>query len=254
MHFTIPISQRLNKLIRSLQQKKFRDQNSLFIAEGERLCNELAQSDFDPELIVIREYPSAETVRLGEEFADRGVPIYSAPKTQYDQITNTKSPQGILAVINKKEQEPDFNSPFLALDGVSDPGNVGTIIRTADWFGIPQVFLGRDCADKHNPKTVRSSMGAIFKNIVIYTPELSEFLEDNYSGFHIYGASLQASEPLDDISHNDKYGIIFGSEAQGISSDLRKMVNTEFKIEGAQNSDSLNVAIAVGISLYHFAK
>lgn len=253
MHFAVPISQRLNKLIRSLRQKKFRDQNNMFVAEGEKLCLELLNSDFDPELIVIRANPTSDLVEICENFSARAVPIYTAPKLQFDQMSTSKTPEGILAVVHKQEKEINFDEPFIALDAIANPGNVGTIIRTAEWFGINNVFLGRDCADKYNPKVVRASMGSIFRSTVVHIDNLKTFIEDNYSSFEIYAATLDANTELSKIKPKKKFGIIFGSESHGISEELDPIINKKFKIEGLGKNDSLNVAIAVGIVLYKFS-
>lgn len=253
MHFAVPISQRLNKLIRSLRQKKFRDQNNMFVAEGEKLCLELLNSDFDPELIVIRANPTSDLVEICENFSARAVPIYTAPKLQFDQMSTSKTPEGILAVVHKQEKEINFDEPFIALDAIANPGNVGTIIRTAEWFGINHVFLGRDCADKYNPKVVRASMGSIFRSTVVHIDNLKTFIEDNYSSFEIYAATLDANTELSKIKPKKKFGIIFGSESHGISEELDPIINKKFKIEGLGKNDSLNVAIAVGIVLYKFS-
>ncbi len=254
MHYTIQISQRLKKLIRSLHQIQFRDQNDLFLAEGLTLARELYVSDFVAELIVIKDSPSSDVIELVDNFADNGVPVYSAPKHQFDQMCNTKTPQGILTVVNKRDSNVLTDKPFIALDGISDPGNVGTIIRTADWFGFEQVILGQDCADQYNPKVVRASMGSIFRQQIIHTTELPEFIKENYNKFRLYGASLDGDKALKKLRVPGKYGVIFGSETHGISNNLKQMVDSLFKIEGIGKTDSLNVAIAAGISLYHFAK
>lgn len=253
MHFTIPISQRLNKLVRSLRQKKFRDQNSLFVAEGEKLCSELLTSDFEAELIVIKEYPTVEITSIAEDYAHKMVPIYSAPKSQFDQMAATQSPEGILAVVRMKEKELFKGEPFVALDGISNPGNVGTIIRTAEWFGVNQVILGRDCSDKYNPKVVRATMGSLFRCCVTHTHDLAGFIDENFSGYEIFGASLDAELDLKKVKHKKKYGIVFGSESHGISKVLSEKIQKYYKIEGMGSAESLNVAMAVGISLYHFA-
>ena len=253
MHYTIPITQRLKKLVRSLQQKQFRDQNDLFMAEGYHLAYELEKSDFVPELLVCKDSPASHVIDVLDKFADRGIPIYSAPKHQFDQMCNTKTPQGIIAVINKAEQEVLKDECFIALDGVSDPGNVGTIIRTADWFGYKQVILGRDCADLYNPKVVRATQGAIFRTKVLYAPELSDFVKENYKKFKFFGASLDAENNLTKFRPKSKYGLFFGSEAQGFSPDVEELIQNMYKIEGLGKSESLNVAVSVGISLYHFA-
>ncbi len=254
MHFAVPISQRLNKLIRSLRQKKFRDQNNLFLAEGEKLCFELLNSDFDPELIVIRANPTSDLIEICENFSSRAVPIYTAPKLQFDQMSTSKTPEGILAVVHMQEKEIDFNQSFLALDGIANPGNVGTIIRTAEWFGINQIILGRDCADKYNPKVVRASMGSIFRCSVTHIVDMNSFIADNFNSFEIYGASLNSENELNKIKPKKKFGIIFGSESHGINHELDSIISKKFKIEGIGKNDSLNVAISVGIVLYNFSR
>ncbi len=252
MHYTMQITQRLKKLIRSLHQKQFRDQNDLFVAEGARLTGELLRSDFIPELIVIKDSPSSDVLDVVDRFADKGVPVYTAPKHQFDQMCDTKTPQGVLAVVNKKDHEIIPDEPFIALDGISDPGNVGTIIRTTDWFGFRQVILGRDCADLYNPKVVRSTMGSIFRMKIVSKPEMADFLKGNFKKHKLYGADLGGDKPLKSCKPRGKFGLVFGSEASGISDELIKMLDHRFKIEGTGRSESLNVAVAVGITLYHF--
>lgn len=251
MHYTMPISQRLKKLIKSLHQKQFRDQNDLFVAEGERLVEELINHNYDAELVVIKDSPSSNVLDMVEKFSEKGVPIYTAPKHQFDQICDTKSPQTILAVANIQERDIDFSKPFVALDGISDPGNVGTIIRTAEWFGVDQIILGRDCADTYNPKTVRSTMGAVFKSNIVTHTNLADFITENYKNFNIYGASLESDLSIEQCSPAKDYGIVFGSEAHGLSEDVNKILTQKFKITGYGESDSLNVAVSAGIVLYH---
>jgi TrmH family RNA methyltransferase len=243
----------LNKLVRSLRQKKFRDQNALFIAEGEKLCSELLTGDFEPELLVVREYSPAEILQIAELYSQKGIPVYSAQKTHFDQMSTTTASEGIMAVVHMKERDIYPDEPFVALDGISNPGNVGTIIRTLEWFGLKQVILGRDCADKYNPKVVRASMGSIFRCTVQHEPLLPEFIETNFKGFEIFGATLDSETFLKKVKHKKKWGIIFGSESHGISPEVSQLIGKTFKIEGNGDADSLNVAMAVGISLYHFA-
>lgn len=252
MLYTMQVTQKLKKLIRSLHQKAFRDQNGLFIAEGEKLVSELINSDFTTELVVLRDSPSQEVLEMAEHYSEKGVPVYTAQKHIFDQLTDTKSPQSILAVVTIQTLEPDYNKPFIALDGVSDPGNVGTIIRTASWFGFDQFIMGRDCADFYNPKTVRSSMGAIFKTAMHYAPDLSFYLEENYPDFRIFGATIHSESSLDNITTDNKFGIIFGNESKGITPEVSRCLTDNFKIEGFGSAESLNVAVAAGISMYKF--
>src|SRR5690606_4407060 len=142
--------------------------------------------------------------------------IYTAPKHKFRQLVKQKTPEGILAVVGLKELEFDPNESFIALDGVADPGNVGTIIRTADWFGIKQVFLGAESADQFGPKVVRSSMGSIFRLKVLYKENLAEFLKENFSKIDIFAADSNAKKPVEKIKHNGKFGLVFGSESHGL--------------------------------------
>lgn len=252
MIYTMQVSQKLKKLIRSLHQKTFRDQCGLFVAEGEKLVYELSKSNFNADLIVIRDSPSPEVIELTEYFSEKGIPIYTAQKHLYSQLTDTKSPQSILAVVGIQYNKPDFSKPFIALDGISDPGNVGTIIRTGAWFGFDQIILGRDCADSFNPKTVRSSMGGIFNTSIHYAPDLHLYLEEHYSNFEIFGATIHTDNLLHKTKTKKKFGIVFGNESKGISELVSHKLTKKFQIEGIGSAESLNVAIAAGITMYHF--
>ncbi|HPP40133.1 MAG TPA: RNA methyltransferase, partial [Candidatus Kapabacteria bacterium] len=148
----------MRKFIKTLHHKQTRDERGLFVAEGEKLVEELLKSSFQAEFIVVRESASSNIIDLADKFNERGIAVYTAPKHQFDQLCDTKTPQGILAVVNTREQKVLPKESFIALDGVSDPGNLGTIIRSADWFGIKQVIIGNAGVDGLNPKTVRSTM------------------------------------------------------------------------------------------------
>lgn len=254
MHYAIPITQKLRKLVRSLNQKQNRDQNHLFLAEGEKLCGEAYKSDFQVELLVVRDSPAAEVLEIVENFADEGIPIYNAPKHQFDQMATTKSPQGIVAVLTKKEIPILPNQNAIFLDSVNDPGNLGTIIRTAEWFGFKQVILGNDSADHYNPKAVRSSMGAIFRIPVKYYEDLYEGIKENFSELQLYGASLNNDKAMVECKPKKEFGLVFGSESHGISPNIEEMLDASYTIKGVGNSESLNVAIAAGISFNYFAQ
>jgi len=254
MLYTMPVTQRLKKLVKSLHQKIFREQNGLFIAEGEKLALELVKSSYQPELIIIRESPTAEVQDVVNYYSDKGIPVYSAPKHMFDQLTDTKTPQTIICIVNIKEQKILPDEPFVALDGISDPGNVGTIIRTAEWFGYKQVILGRDSADIYNPKTVRSTMGSIFRMNVIYDPNLALFIKDRFPKHKIFAADVNSTNTLESIKPTKKYGLIFGSESHGISEQIKSIIDSDFKIIGYGSAESLNVAVSSGICFYHFTK
>ncbi len=254
MHYAINITQKLRKLIRSLNQKQNRDQNHLFIAEGRKLCSEVFDSEFTAELLVVRDSPSMEVMEIVDKYAEIGTPVYNAPKHQFDQMSTMKSPEGIVAVVGKKNIDILPNKTTLILDGINDPGNLGTIIRTAEWFGFKQVALGNDSSDHFNPKAVRSSMGAVFKISIQYFDDLEQAVKDYFPKMDIYGASLSASKLLVDFKPKGEYCLVFGNESHGISKEIQSLLKDSFKIEGIGQTESLNVSVAAGISLNHFSK
>lgn len=254
MYYAMPLTQRLRKNIKSLSHRSFRDDNSIFLVEGEKLCSELLKSNIVPECVVIKDMPSVEVIDLLEQFSEKAVPIYTTPKHVFDQMTDAKTPQNIVAVVHKLPMNIDFNLSFVALDNVQDPGNVGTIIRTAEWFGINQIILGNNTADIFNPKVVRSTMGSIFRINFYETDNLAEFLKKNYKKFKIFGASLQSKNKLDTIKISKNIGLVFGNESKGISAEVAAVLSSDFIIEGDSVTESLNVAVSAGIALYHFTK
>ncbi len=252
MHYAIPISQRLKKFIKSLHQKQFRDENELFVAEGEILAEELLASNYQPELLVVRESSAGNIIKIADQYSERGIPVYLAPKHQFEQLCDTKTPQGIISVVTTREQPIYQKDSFIVLDGVSDPGNLGTIIRTADWFGIKQIILGNECADGYNPKTVRSSMGSIFRVSMLTAENLPDFIKQNFKNAKLFGADVNATEEIGKMKPTKQYGLVFGNESKGISTEMKEVLTQSFKISGEGSAESLNVAVSVGISLYHF--
>jgi len=249
-----PISHNLKKFVKSLQSRKERQANNLFVVEGEKLCEELLDSDFQVEFVVLRGRFGTKAQKIAEKFSDKNITVYLARSKQFDQMCNTKSPQDILAVARIKQDEADFSLPFIALDGVNDPGNLGTIIRTADWFGFRHVILGSNSVDKFNAKTVRASMGSLFRVQVTVTENLSEMLKNQYGDFDIFAATLTADKQMEQIRPQGKFGIVFGSEAHGISNEVAACVSDEFRIGGKGQAESLNVAVSLGIACWYFSK
>jgi len=252
MHYAIPITQRLRKLVRSLNQKQFRDQHDLFLAEGAKLAQEILLSDYEPELLVVRDSPTADVLEMADKFSEMSIPIYNAPKHQFDQMCTTKTPQGIVVVLNKKEQIFSPNESFIALDGVTDPGNIGTIIRTADWFGFKQIIMNENCADHLNPKAVRSTMGGVFRVNVHHVESLADTIKESFSKIETFGASLDAKKELNQLKATKKIGLVFGSESHGFTPEVDEVIKNKFIIKGFGLQESLNVAVAAGITFYHF--
>lgn len=232
------------KLIRSLSQKKFRDEEGLFVAEGEKLVEEAVKSDFE----IVKIYRSDE---IGEEAMSR--------------ITLLNSPSPILALLKKPDtpKNSEINRLVapkmlaIGLDGIRDPGNAGTIIRIADWFGIDSIFASEDTVDIFNPKVVQSTMGAIFRIKFIYC-DLQNIARTFVSHkMPIYGTFLEGEVIYD--TELLSYGlIIMGSESNGISKEIKPLVTQKLFIpptsNGKPTSESLNVAAATAIVCSEFRR
>ncbi len=257
------------KWVRSLQQKKNRDAEGVFVAEGEKCVNELRDA-FDLVLLATND---------------------NATSTEIQQMSSLRTPQGMIGVFKRVERgelrvergelrvergelrvergelrvergelRVEMPNLLLALDGVQDPGNLGTIIRTCDWFGIHDILCSRDTADCYNPKVVQATMGALARVRVHYVdlPEvLSEF---KAQGTPLYGTLLEGRNMYEDSAiPNKQHGvIIMGNEGNGISEAIRTLITHPLLIPsypvGEATSESLNVGIATAIVLAEFRR
>ncbi len=247
------LSHSQRKFIRSLQSNSDRDEQQLFIAEGEKLCSELLTSNFQPEFIVVRTPISHAIESLANDFLRRGIDVYEANNSSFTQISDARSPQGILAVVRYPVLETITSERIIILDGITDPGNAGTIIRTADWFGFDTILFTGDSTHRFHPKTVRATMGSLWRVHLFQENDGHSFISEQLRDYKLYGASLRATLSLSDCSSSGKYGVVFGSESHGISPEIRQLLTHEYSIPSYGDAESLNVSVAAGISLYHFA-
>lgn len=245
------LSQAMRKHIRALHKKAQRDSEQLLVLEGEKLVDEALASGAELQRIVVHSLSPHNALVLAERGADMGIPVYSAQQQHFALLCDTKTPQGILALVQYPHNKPDFSGAVLVLDGVTDPGNVGTIIRTADWFGYNTVVLGPGCADRFHPKTLRSTMGSIFRVAVHTSSALASDMRTHLGSHALYGATLEATQPLANIVPVQQHALVLGSESHGISHEVRALLAQEFRIPGYGEAESLNVAVAAGIALYH---
>lgn len=225
------------KLIRSLREKKFRDLSGMFTVEGEKMVGEAVSSGFKVEKIWKIE-------DIGREAMSR--------------ISSFSSPSPVLALVRKPEPEKgveECRGLCLALDSVRDPGNMGTIIRICDWFGIEKLFVSEDCVEIYNPKVIQSSMGSIFR-VPVVTADIAETCRRfNAAGLPVYGTFLDGT----DIYSNGLSGeglIIMGNESNGICAAVEKEVNSRLRIPSYGNSgaESLNVAVATAVTVAEFRR
>lgn len=243
-----PLSKPKAALVRALHRRKGRREHAAYLAEGERTLDELARAGVEPRFVFGRE---SQLERLRSLFPATTVYLVDA---RMDAVFATDTSQGLAAIVDIPAP-PSLRSigllagPIIGLDGVSDPGNVGTIIRSAAWFGMSAVALLEDCADAYNPKAVRASMGAIARMPVIET-SLNELLE---IGRDVYGLDGEATATLRDDALPQSGVYIVGSEAHGLSSEARRHAKL-VAIRGAGAIESLNAAIAASILCYELAR
>ncbi len=240
------------KFIRSLSQKKFRDEHGLFIAEGEKIVEEALKSGYNVKEV----YHEKE---IGREAMER-ITCLNTPSPVLAVIEKPSiSPDSILKSISGEESLSGRKSLFLALDGVKDPGNLGTIIRIADWFGIDAIFASPGSVEVYNPKVVQATMGAIFRKQVIYTDLQEVCRKFLAAGKPVYGTFLDGKNLYENLHSDKKQGlIVMGSESFGISPQLEALIDNKLLIPpypaDSQTSESLNVAIATAIICAEFRR
>ncbi|MDD4777658.1 MAG: RNA methyltransferase [Fermentimonas sp.] len=240
------------KYIQSLKEKKFRNEHNTFVAEGNKLVLDLLGSCKCQLIAALPEVIYANPELKAEE-------IIEASTNELKKASFLKTPPSIIAVFYRPDSEIDKknlkNKLSLVLDGVQDPGNVGTIIRIADWFGIENIICSEDCADVYNPKTVQATMGSIARVSVTYT-DLTKFL-NSLSDIPVYGTLLNGNNIYDEeLSENGL--IIMGSEGKGISDKVLSYISHNLYIPeypaGVMTSESLNVAVATAIVCSEFRR
>lgn len=225
------------KQLKQLQLKKFRKQEGLYLAEGVKLVVELLQSEHKIRAVYC-------TIEFASQFPNAEVLKPDVMK----QISTMTSPPGVIAMAEIPNPTLlSINEGWtLALNDINDPGNLGTMLRTADWFGISQVICSENCVDVFNPKVVQASMGAIFRTSVHYMDMQTALSDCAKQQVKIYAADMQG-EQLDSISFPKSGILVMGSESHGIGSEIRSFVNHWVNIPGKGKTESLNVSVAAGI-------
>lgn len=237
------------KYIQSLSQKKFRDEVGAYLIEGPKITGEALAS---PQVKINKVYALEEWAgNNAASCPDVELQVVSAFELQ--KISQLKTANQVLAVAEIPAGNFRFKKQVLslALDGIQDPGNLGTIIRIADWFGITQVICSNDCADAFSPKVVQATMGSIFRVDLLYT-DLDSWM-DTQTDTSFYGAALNGT-PLKKVPGLDSGVIVIGNESKGIRSDIMEKINQKITIEKWGAAESLNAAVATGIILSHVRK
>ena len=229
--------------VKSLHQKKFRKEHALFIVEGIKSVTEFLQSDYIVDTVYCTENLLPKLGNLSQKIQPQLI-----SSTDLDRISMLTTPQQILALVkmpvNGRFNRQNLRGNFsLVLDNVQDPGNLGTIIRTADWFGIKNIICSKDTVELYNPKVVQASMGSLPRIKIFYT-NLAELLND--CPVPVYGALLNG-ESIYQTNFGNEGIVVLGNEGNGISGEILRLISKPVTIPSFGKAESLNVAISASI-------
>ena len=235
------ISKATVKYIQSLRDRKERDATGLFVAEGPKLVNDLLSSSKLP----VREIYATSDWLFGDKYNTTLV-----TGEELGRISSNKSPNTVLAIFEKPESTPvqAAGNITLVLDTIQDPGNLGTIIRTADWFGVKDIVCSHETADAFNPKVIQSTMASIASVNVLYTDLVSWLSSVQVKKF----AATLGGKPIQPSIHLDEAIIMIGNESKGIRPELLALADEKIMIPRIGTAESLNAAIATAVILYAF--
>lgn len=269
----------LIKHIKRLKEKKYRDEYGEFIVEGLKLIKEAIQENADIRHIVVCDgCDNSEIIESHLKYEMARLDFIYVPQNIFKMISDVENPQGVLAVIGKFKKNDELDNKaknnkhekveqiskilnidlnediILALDDIQDPGNLGTILRTADSVGLKQILVSKGTADAYNPKVVRSTMGAIFRVNVIECENLKETLKELQSkDYKVMTTSLKAKKSIYEVDYKKKI-IVIGNEANGVSKEILYLADEKVIIPMLGKTESLNASVATGVILYEYVR
>jgi len=235
------------KYIQSLGQKKFRELEGTFIAEGPKVVEDLMESGT---AIIKQLYAVKEWIKENKKLLVNTT-VVEITDAELERISQLTTPNKVFAIVQQFEEDSApviKNKITLALDGIQDPGNMGTLIRTADWFGIKQIICSKESADIYNPKVVQATMGSIARVKILYT-DLELWLADQ-EDVGIYAATLEGKS-ITVMKKITEGIIVIGNESKGINAAILKLATIKITIPKKGKAESLNAAVAAGIILSH---
>ena len=247
------MNQKTVKKYASLKYAKYREEHGLFLAEGNHVVDSLITSEYEIESIITSDKKTIESLKKN----DRNVDIEFVGRQVIDRIATTSTPQEVLAVVRIPEIrgfEPATLHRIVVADGIKDPGNMGTIIRTAAAFGFEMVITTTDSVDIYNPKVVRSTQGALFQIKTVPGLKSEFFLRELKASHTIYSLSARGDSEIDRVKPAGKSTLVIGSEIDGVSETI--LENSDFRLKIPQRGvvDSLNAAVAAGIVMFIFSR
>ena len=242
----------LIKYLKKLKEKKYRDEYGQYIVEGKKMLDEAFSENASIKKVVISETYSKENNLsiMEKKIASSNMSIIS--DKLFKEVSNVVTNQGIIAIIEKNLDIPiDYNERFyLILDNIQDPGNMGTIIRTADSLNIKQLIVSNGCVEVYNPKVIRSTMGAIFRVNIIEVADLMQTItEMKEKGIKVYATDLNTDKTIYSVDYENA-AVIIGNEANGVEEQIKNIATDKIKIPMIGKTESLNAAVATSIILY----
>ena len=234
------------KYIQSLSHKKFREQEQLFPVEGLKMVDELLK---EGNFAVKKIYAVKEWEEIHKFSIPSGIALSVIEDFELQKISSQKTPQQVIALVRLPKidiKTQNFNGVTIVLDHIQDPGNLGTIIRTCDWFGINNIICSPDTVDAFNAKVVQSAMGSILRVNIFYT-SLVDFLR-MYADFPIYSAVLNGIS-IHEVSFSSNSFIVIGNESVGISDEILALTHQQITVPKLGKAESLNAAVATAVIL-----
>lgn len=241
----------IQKDIRSLHRRKIRDEKKKFFVEGIRIVEEAIQEDVNIHYVVIsdsfgRHHP------IVQSLVDKGIDIYISKDKMMRELSDTDTPQGIMAVMDYVESLPNLDEDMIViLDSIQDPGNMGTILRTADAVFVNRVIVSKGSVDVYNPKVLRSTMGSIFRVPIERTDNLvNSIIQLRHEGYKVIATHLRGEKNHYDVELKNKIAIVVGNEANGVRDEVVSVCDELIKIPMRGRTESLNASVSAGVVMY----
>ena len=247
----------LIKHIKKLKEKKYRDEYKEYVVEGLKLIKEAIQEKVNIKYIIVCDgCDNNEIIEKHLKYEMAKLEFIYVPQNIFKIITDVENPQGILAVVGKNNNKviDIYEDIILVLDDIQDPGNLGTILRTADSVGLKQILVSAGTVDCYNPKVVRSTMGAVFRVKVIECEDLKKTLKElQGKEYRIMTTSLNAKKNIYEVDYKKKI-IVIGNEANGVSKEIQNIADEKVIIPMLGKTESLNASVATGVILYEYIR
>lgn len=242
----------LFKNTKKLKERKNRNKSNKYIIEGFRLVQEAFKAKVDIDYLIVTEESIEKIDQFLLNYISEDIKIYKISDNLFKELISTENPQGILAVINMNIMPLESNGNFYLLcDKLQDPGNLGTIIRTAHAAGVQGIILTKGTVDIYNEKTIRSTMGSVFYIPIHYDDDNLSLVKNlKEEGFNLVATSLDTDKNFFDVNLKGKVLLTVGNEGNGVSSEVLDIADTKVKIPMPGNAESLNVAIAASVIMY----